>query len=791
MSTDQERQCKDLEPAQNRSKAAGHAGEQSPGTRFFGWKFSGSQSGSINRNSPSSELLGKTGLSIDFRKYVQNGPNVAARFFAWATAGSPSVSTSRIPLSSETLDKTEVSPECWQKAEDDDCTSLFGRTGEQEVGATAHAQPTNPTVREYGISPKGDGTPHSTRIASTDEISGRGTGSLEKPGIEAKKDLLMGRASKSCTPKIPTSEKVHNTSKAAGDSTIRASSFLKEPLSDLEKPVHPTASDLVERHLDSKKLQPAVLSPPSLFERGDSPGLSEQKSQSQDTSTKRPKDMEVHESRPAMSPPHDRETALPSHESPRNSQSRCYPCEGGVALPSGNAHGQLTPGSDYLSNTPSVDIDSAGLQSKGKTRSRHPPPETPVPFLRRSLRIQMMNAIEAAKQGLRESHWPLPPTPVSAAVVRCQSSLSAFPSMLAPKRSAQVEDALDDPDRTYPCFSVSQLADPFTSTPESPSRTAFIAEVDKLAGGYPLIKNEPLAGDDSHSDVALSPIASDRYRRSQSAPLLQKPSSGSPAVVCKWSSTTQRQKMLPPFLWTVQTMCKDLTKSEIPKGHIYAFSVDDPQMNNYVKIGFSANLKKRSKNHQTCYGLLRQIYPPAGQGFIQVDHAGRVEHLIHAELVRHALEIEQCPNPRSGHKSHHEWYDVEHSHAIAVIEKWSHWMSSSPYEEGPPIVITKKQSPSGNKASGNSLKAKSPKSKSPGPRGRTSKSKSPSPKMKTSHCKSPQTPAAPLPTTRWYLTDIGPMKMLDLCWPMSRCAYTPEGDGIDEVQTKLRRHSIG
>jgi T5orf172 domain len=484
--------------------------------------------------------------------------------------------------------------------------------------------------------------------------------------------------------------------------------------------------------------------------------------------------MVVHESRPAVSPPHEREIALSSHGTSRNAQPGCYPSEEGLALCSANAHGQLTPESEHVSNASGVHIGLAG-----------PQPKTPREPTRQSKRIQ---AIKATKQAQQQPHGLHPPTPDSAAYGRHQLSLSAAPSTHTPKLSAQIEDAFDDRDMPYPYFPVSQLADPFTYTPESPSQTASITEVGKSAGSYRLIKNEPLAGDDSPSDVALSPIASDHYRRSQSTPLLHKPSSGSPAVVCKWSFTTQRQKMRPPFLWTVQTMCKDLTKSEIPKGHIYAFSVNDPQMNNYVKIGFSANLEKRSKNHENCYGRLRQIYPPSGQGFIHVDHAGRVEHLIHAELVQHALKIEQCPNLRSGHKSHHEWYDVEHSHAIAVIEKWSHWMSNSPYEEGPPILITKKQSPSGNKASGSSLKAKSPKSKSPGSRGRTSKSKSPSPKMKTSKCKSPQTPSL---QTRWYLTNIGPMKMLDLCWPMSRCAYTPEGDGIDEVQTKLRRHSIG
>jgi len=507
---------------------------------------------------------------------------------------------------------------------------------------------------------------------------------MEKPETETKKDVLMATAPKPSTPNGLASEKVYNTSKAAGDFTLQAFGPLDEALSDVEKPIHPTTPDSVERSTDLIKSRSAVLSPPSLYEGEDSPGLSDENSQYQDTSTTRPKDMVVHKSRMAVSSPHDSEIALLSYEFPRNSKSDFFPCDGGVTLPSGNAHGQLTPASDHLGTTPCVNVDLPGLHSNSKTRSRCSQPETSAPP-RRSPRIQEMNAIKAEKQGLQQPHGPHPLTPDSAAFVSYHSSQSAFPSTPAPKLSVQVQNAFGDPDSPCPYHSVSLLLDPFTSTPDSPSRTSYIKGEGNLAGNSPLIKNEPDAGDDSHSGITLSAPCPGPYRRSQSTPLV--PSSGSPDVVWKWSFTKNRKRMLPKFLWTVQTMCKDLTKIEIPKGYIYAFSVDDPQMNNYVKIGVSGDLntlKVRAKRHTACYGQLRHIYPLLGQEFIPVDHAHRVEHLVHAELVQHALEIEQCPNPRGSHGAHGEWFDVEYSHAIAVIEKWTHWMSSSPYKEGPP-----------------------------------------------------------------------------------------------------------
>jgi T5orf172 domain len=702
MSSDREGKGKDLNFAQNSPKGADDAREQCPRTRFFGGTTAGSRSGPKKRDSPSNESLGKPEVPPGFR---------------WDT-------------------------------EDDDCRSPFRRTGETTIDATARAQPTTPTVREYGTSFRGDGRHKGTGNVSSNAIRGQGNGSTEKPEVTTKKDVLTETAPESSTRSSSASEQVHNTSKSAAAPTLRASSPLHEAPSDMEKLVQTTACYSVYQYIDFIKSQSLNSSRASLSKRGDSPGLTDEMPRYQDTSTIRSKDMAVQKSLLAVSPPHDRETALPIHESTRKSPMGWSPCDGDVALPGINAFGQLTPESDHLSNTPCTDMSLTGFLPDNKTRSRYSQPETPV-ALRRIEKIKSMSAIKAEKQGVKQPHVPQLLTPDSTAFIRYQSSLSAFPSTPSPKIRARVRNPFSDADSPCTYHSVPRLTDPFTSTPDSPWRTSHIKEEGTLAGSSPLIKNEADADDDSHSGITLPVPWADRNRRSQSTALIHEPLPGSLDVIWKWSFTSNRKKMLPPFLWTVQTMCKDLTTKEIPKGHIYAFSVDDPRKHNYIKIGVSTNLKKRGQAHKTCYGEMRQVYPLKGKKPITVDHALRVEHLVHAELVQYALEIEKCPDHRGSHKAHREWYDVGESHAVAVIEKWSQWMSSTPYEEGPLTEISKEKTPTRRRASGNSVKAKSPKSGSPSPRGKTFKSKAPE-----------------LPTTRWHLTTIGPDEMLGFCWPM-------------------------
>ena len=166
----------------------------------------------------------------------------------------------------------------------------------------------------------------------------------------------------------------------------------------------------------------------------------------------------------------------------------------------------------------------------------------------------------------------------------------------------------------------------------------------------------------------------------------------------------------------------------------------------YVKIGYAANITRRMKEHARCYGECELIYPPPGEKFVRVDHACRVENLIHSELKGQSMSLERCPRYR--HKYHGEWFDVEERHAIAVIRKWSKWMSSSPYEER--LIEKSKEKPRSRRSS---AKAKSP---------------------------NRETPEATA-TVKWRLKTLERNTLMKICWPLAPLALTGDADDIDQV----------
>jgi hypothetical protein len=61
---------------------------------------------------------------------------------------------------------------------------------------------------------------------------------------------------------------------------------------------------------------------------------------------------------------------------------------------------------------------------------------------------------------------------------------------------------------------------------------------------------------------------------------------------------------------------------------------------------------------------------------VRVPHARRVEALCHAELDHRRIRI-YCT---ACMKQHIEWFEVLAMEVTAVIQKWSRWMSTQPYE---------------------------------------------------------------------------------------------------------------
>lgn len=119
----------------------------------------------------------------------------------------------------------------------------------------------------------------------------------------------------------------------------------------------------------------------------------------------------------------------------------------------------------------------------------------------------------------------------------------------------------------------------------------------------------------------------------------------------------------------------DKSENEVNDGFVYLYQV--PGNKHLVKIGFTtdsvaARLEKWQKD---CHRVPTGLYPPAAAA--AVPHAHRVERLAHAELMEHRVRVycERCE------KKHVEWFETSVEAAVAVVDKWSRWMRTRPYEQ--------------------------------------------------------------------------------------------------------------
>jgi hypothetical protein len=134
-----------------------------------------------------------------------------------------------------------------------------------------------------------------------------------------------------------------------------------------------------------------------------------------------------------------------------------------------------------------------------------------------------------------------------------------------------------------------------------------------------------------------------------------------------------------------------LARYEITKGYVYAYEVEGNE--GYVKIGYtSRSLAERHDEWSfDCNRKTKPIFPASAQATatvsggtettmteaVFVPHAGRVEALCHAELNNHRIKI-YCS---ACQKEHIEWFKVSAIEATNVIQKWSRWMATRPYEQ--------------------------------------------------------------------------------------------------------------
>lgn len=121
-------------------------------------------------------------------------------------------------------------------------------------------------------------------------------------------------------------------------------------------------------------------------------------------------------------------------------------------------------------------------------------------------------------------------------------------------------------------------------------------------------------------------------------------------------------------------LCEE--KGDLKDGYVYLYEVEGNK--GLVKIGYTnRTLDERHKEWEfACNRIPKLLYPDPSNPQ-KVPNAHRVEALCHAELNHRRLRI-YC---KGCLKQHIEWFEIAPTEAITVIQKWSNWMASKPYQE--------------------------------------------------------------------------------------------------------------
>jgi hypothetical protein len=123
-------------------------------------------------------------------------------------------------------------------------------------------------------------------------------------------------------------------------------------------------------------------------------------------------------------------------------------------------------------------------------------------------------------------------------------------------------------------------------------------------------------------------------------------------------------------------MMKSLDRTDREDGYVYLYEVEENK--GFVKIGYTGrSTETRHKEWDfDCNREPKVLYPiPSGSAMV-VPNARRVEALCHAELDHRRIRI-YC---KGCLKQHIEWFEISPAEAIGVIQKWSKWMTTRPYQ---------------------------------------------------------------------------------------------------------------
>ncbi|OAA38321.1 DNA-binding protein [Metarhizium rileyi] len=119
----------------------------------------------------------------------------------------------------------------------------------------------------------------------------------------------------------------------------------------------------------------------------------------------------------------------------------------------------------------------------------------------------------------------------------------------------------------------------------------------------------------------------------------------------------------------------EVKAGDLTDGYVYLYQV--PGNEKYVKIGYTTrDVVSRQKEWQfSCNREADFLYPKL-LAVRKVRHARRVEALCHKELD----SVRICIYCRACLQEHVEWFEITPVDALEVIQKWSKWMATDPYE---------------------------------------------------------------------------------------------------------------
>ncbi|KAG4271106.1 hypothetical protein FPRO04_11334 [Fusarium proliferatum] len=111
-------------------------------------------------------------------------------------------------------------------------------------------------------------------------------------------------------------------------------------------------------------------------------------------------------------------------------------------------------------------------------------------------------------------------------------------------------------------------------------------------------------------------------------------------------------------------------------GYVYMYEVEGNP--GFVKIGYTTrSIEERLREWEfDCNRVPKVLFPIPSSTATIIPNASRVEALCHAELEHRRIRVDcHCCL-----KQHLEWFETPSTEAITVIEKWSNWMATRPYQ---------------------------------------------------------------------------------------------------------------